>query len=390
MNLICLAPLFYLCFVEVSSLAVKRSPVEARATWTSLGCYTDNVGARSLSFGASVTGGANAMTVELCEQTCQGQGYTLAGLEYGGECYCGNSFQNGGGPAPDGNAGCNMKCNGNAAETCGGPNRLNVYSSSNSGSTGPTNPSSGKRGLAYNNNNPSSNAVYANLFKGYSKISWGYDWGFPSWSLDSQFEFVPMLWGLPSGADPDWTAAVQTPGTHYILGFNEPDLTYSGSANIAPAPAAAGYQQYIQPFANQVKIGTPNVLWNNVGSTSGGNYNSPQWMKNFIADCTGCHFDFAAIHWYQDCEPGGGQSGPDWFKGNVTNAYDTLGLPVWITEFQCYGSNDQQAAFLQNVLPWLDAQSYVQRYAYFGVFPGYLVNDAGNGLSVIGQAYATA
>jgi hypothetical protein len=46
----------------------------------------------------------------------------------------------------------------------------------------------GKRGIAYNNNNPSGNAVYANLFKGKSKVSWGYDWGYPSWSLDSSFE----------------------------------------------------------------------------------------------------------------------------------------------------------------------------------------------------------
>ena len=40
---------------------------------------------------------------------------------------CGNAFANGGGPAPDGTAGCNMACNGNAAETCGGSNRLDVW-----------------------------------------------------------------------------------------------------------------------------------------------------------------------------------------------------------------------------------------------------------------------
>lgn len=49
-----------------------------------------------------------------------------------------------------------------------------------------------KRGLAYNNNNPDSNAAYANLFAGYSKISWGYDWGYPSWGLDSDFELYSL------------------------------------------------------------------------------------------------------------------------------------------------------------------------------------------------------
>jgi hypothetical protein len=200
---------------------------------------------------------------------------------------------------------------------------------------------------------------------------------------------VPMLWGLPSGSDPDWTAAVETAGTKNILGFNEPDLTYSGSSNILPAAAASGYQTYMEPFTSIVKIGMPNVLWNNVGSSSGGAYDSAVWTQYFLGNCTGCHFDFAAIHYYQDCDPSDGQSGTAWFQGNVTNAYETLGLPIWITEFQCYGTDAQQIAFLQTVLPWMDAQSFVERYAYFGVFPDYLVNSAGTGLSDIGVAYAT-
>jgi hypothetical protein len=41
---------------------------------------------------------------------------------------CDNALRNGGGPAPDGNAQCTMACTGNAAEICGGPNRLDLYS----------------------------------------------------------------------------------------------------------------------------------------------------------------------------------------------------------------------------------------------------------------------
>lgn len=37
---------------------------------------------------------------------------------------CGNTIANGGAPASDG---CNMLCNGNSTEYCGGPNRLNLY-----------------------------------------------------------------------------------------------------------------------------------------------------------------------------------------------------------------------------------------------------------------------
>ena len=113
--------------------------------WTSMGCYSDNVGGRTLGFGTQVPGGANNMTNGNCLQACQKAGYTLAGTEYAAEvsrsqlrisrtsadsykCYCDNSIQAGGGPASDGNAQCNMPCKGDSGQICGGPNRLNLYS----------------------------------------------------------------------------------------------------------------------------------------------------------------------------------------------------------------------------------------------------------------------
>jgi hypothetical protein len=82
-----------------------------------------------------------------------------------------------------------------------------------------------------------------------------------------------VLWGLPPSVPyPAWAAAVQTSGTKNILGFNEPDLTYSGTSNILPANAAVGYKAYMEPYAGSSKIGMPNELWKNVGSSSGGNY----------------------------------------------------------------------------------------------------------------------
>jgi hypothetical protein len=119
---------------------------------------------------------------------------------------CGNAIVNGGGPAPDGNNGCDMDCKGALAETCGGPNRLDVYQygsstllSTSSESIQPTSTSSsiqpsatsastGKRGIAYSTGNLDGNATYANLFKDYNKVTWGYDWGYPSHGLDASFQ----------------------------------------------------------------------------------------------------------------------------------------------------------------------------------------------------------
>jgi hypothetical protein len=95
-----------------------------------MGCYTDNIGGgRTLKNGVGIPGGSPAMTVELCVAACADAGYLLAGVEYAGECWCDNSLNYGGGPAADGNAGCNMPCNGNPKEICGGPNRLDFYQS---------------------------------------------------------------------------------------------------------------------------------------------------------------------------------------------------------------------------------------------------------------------
>jgi hypothetical protein len=93
--------------------------------WATLGCYTDTNGQRAL--GNFFNAPASGMTVETCISSCSNNGYTIAGVEYGSECYCDTVVRNNHGLAPDGNTGCDMACSGNAGETCGGPNRLNVY-----------------------------------------------------------------------------------------------------------------------------------------------------------------------------------------------------------------------------------------------------------------------
>lgn len=95
--------------------------------WISQGCYTDSVAGRTLSVGMGVDGGAAAMTNEKCQTACMAAGFIWAGTEYSGECYCDSQLRNGGGPADDGTDGCNMLCNGDNTEICGGSNRLTMF-----------------------------------------------------------------------------------------------------------------------------------------------------------------------------------------------------------------------------------------------------------------------
>lgn len=65
------------------------------------------------------------MTIAPCQGTCQNAGYMFAGVEFGDECWCDNVIRGIG--APTSSSDCNMPCSGNASETCGGSNRINIY-----------------------------------------------------------------------------------------------------------------------------------------------------------------------------------------------------------------------------------------------------------------------
>lgn len=87
------------------------------------GCYLDNTPAgRTLAMSRNVY---TNNTVEYCLKTCAQAGYTIAGVEYGTECYCDN-FIHTRTTAPESD--CNMPCAGNAGEKCGAGNRLSLYS----------------------------------------------------------------------------------------------------------------------------------------------------------------------------------------------------------------------------------------------------------------------
>ncbi|TDL22719.1 WSC-domain-containing protein [Rickenella mellea] len=91
--------------------------------WNSVGCWTDAPAARTMPFSPSV---AQPMTIQKCTNACFAAGYSLSGVEFADECYCGNEF-NQTAKLDSTASGCNMPCNGNITQLCGGANRLNVY-----------------------------------------------------------------------------------------------------------------------------------------------------------------------------------------------------------------------------------------------------------------------
>ncbi|KAH8789407.1 WSC domain-containing protein [Hyaloscypha sp. PMI_1271] len=105
-------------------LAAKLTrAVTATATpYTYVGCWAEPSNVRALT---TVFYASDSMTLEYCAGYCAGV-YKYWGVEYGRECYCGNTLSPGslGAPAPE----CNSPCAANSSETCGGSSRLSLYS----------------------------------------------------------------------------------------------------------------------------------------------------------------------------------------------------------------------------------------------------------------------
>ena len=246
--------------------------------------------------------------------------------------------------------------------------------------------SGGKRGLAYNPSSPD-----LSIFDGFgSQITWGYNWDSAPAGLPSQYQYVPTLFSTLSVHTTIWDAnakaAISGSGTSYLMSFNEPDQPLP-QADMSPGAAVAAFKQYMAPYAsNNVKLGCPSVS-NGVGTNSAtGQPMGLAWLSAFLEQCSDCTIDFVPVHWY-GC--GGGcdvQNDISAFKTDIGSAITAAGgKPVWVTEFGTLSGDP--TTFMNAVLPWLDNEPGVERYAYFMVEDGVLTS--GNSLSSLGSLYGT-
>ena len=92
--------------------------------WEYKGCFVDKTDARVLPLRLPDD---PELTAQECVSSCYQLGYSVAGLEYRRECFCGNAIYNGGTLAPW-QTDCNMTCTGDAMQVCGALNRSSTYS----------------------------------------------------------------------------------------------------------------------------------------------------------------------------------------------------------------------------------------------------------------------
>ncbi|OLN95397.1 Alkali-sensitive linkage protein 1-like protein 2 [Colletotrichum chlorophyti] len=233
-----------------------------------------------------------------------------------------------------------------------------------------------KRGIAYNS------ASLANAFftSGTSDCSWAYNWDSLDNGLTSGPQFVPMLWGPVETHTNRWQqnadASIAKGSTH-ILSFNECDN--AGQCNLDAASAAAAHVKWLNPFASQVKIGSPAITNSNIAGEG------LDWLKAWVSACdtAGCAYDFCVTHWYSPA------NAAQTLFDHLQSVHEICGgKPVWLTEFAPLGSDAEALSFVQTNIPKLDEVEYLERYSYFMAKDGVL--NSGTGLSALGQAYVSA
>ncbi|KAJ3191747.1 hypothetical protein HK101_007440 [Irineochytrium annulatum] len=109
---------FRLSVYQDTSINVVYSFNSSKAKYQ--GCYEDPLPNRAL---ATETIKGAGVTIDTCTQVCADQGFGLAGLEYGRECWCGYTTPSVLHPDTE----CYMHCAGNVSQSCGAPSRLSVY-----------------------------------------------------------------------------------------------------------------------------------------------------------------------------------------------------------------------------------------------------------------------
>ncbi|KAK6337179.1 hypothetical protein TWF718_009962 [Orbilia javanica] len=86
-----------------------------------LGCYIDGISGKALRYQYA----NDSLTPSVCADICSSHGYSYYGVEYSRECYCDNTLNSASFQVLSEE--CDMTCAGDATQTCGGRDRINIY-----------------------------------------------------------------------------------------------------------------------------------------------------------------------------------------------------------------------------------------------------------------------
>lgn len=254
---------------------------------------------------------------------------------------------------------------------------------------------SAKRGVCWDEKQqPVSAATMRQLAPG---VSWLYNWGIAPVNTattavgpDSDVEFVPMCWngGFNETALRSYLSA--HPGVKYLLGFNEPNLSWNvGGCNMTPREAAQAWPR-IEKIADDfgLKIVAPALQFS--GDVVGGKvYGTPyDWLEEFVTLYPEARMDYLCLHCYMDYAGAVKWFATEYFYKDIYSADNAARyphlvqylrshgeLPMFLTEFCAFGNDlrgngvtltpEVQIDQMTQKLQYLELSDKVAGYAWF-------------------------
>ena len=262
-------------------------------------------------------------------------------------------------------------------------------------------PPGSKRGLFIPVSADSTQADYVKAFNDHpGKISWIVNqFSGPPGQLSSSFNYVPQCYDKFSDEKNQWTTnakkALATGTEKYFLSFGEPNTNNSQNLYMDAATGAQTFMTMLQPYATNygITIGSPGTL---------GSPEDIQWQNDFLDHCAGlgCKIGWVSAHWFSPCGHATPQDLAKTFWGTI-DTYKQIAqshssqyggnLKVWVDNFSLNCDSKTISAFLDIVVPQMDADDMIERYGYVSMTEinqanGFLNTDGS--ISDLGKHYA--
>lgn len=255
-----------------------------------------------------------------------------------------------------------------------------------------------KRGISWDEKNVA--LTPDNLSKMSPGISWLYNWGIrPSSEAlssgdGSEIAYVPMCWNGSFNETElrQWLTA--HPETKYLLGFNEPNLSWNvGGSQMTSQQAATAWPR-LEQIADEFGLELVAPALNYSGDVVGGRiYNTPfDWLEEFVRLYPTARMDYLCLHCYMDYASAVKWFATEYFYGtgdgdlygasnrtkypNLIQYFETYGQKkMFLTEFSAYGSDlqgnhvtltqDVQIDQMTQKIQYLEQSDKVAGYAWF-------------------------
>lgn len=241
-----------------------------------------------------------------------------------------------------------------------------------------------KKGLGLGPKNPRWPGLLTEL-----RLKWVYTWmGNVPADLPAGLPFIPMVRSKSMEADKIAKIAdgAKAHGITELLGLNEPDAESQDDMTVEAALDA-----WPLLMETGLRLGSPGCI-----------HPDKEWMARFMAGVEErqLRVDFVCVHSY------GGPNARA-LVNRLEKVHEMYGRPIWITEFgvgdwqaksveENRHSPDEVLRFMQEVLPMLDDQDFIERYAWFPAAPDRIplatsaLFDADGQLTELGEYYRDA